>query len=224
MAKRRGSIRQNVESLDFEEIARDRKTAKARRGRFWRPENGKNVIRILPFEHEGETLLYVVQRRHFGVHPDYPVLPCYGKNCPICALRSHLDEETGRSLRPREHYLMNIVDRGNEDAGVQVFGAPVTVWEDIVDLVLDEDYRGILDRETGRDIIIMKTGSGLETKYKVRPGVRDSKVSPDLQPRDLVALVESQDRVSLEQLQQIAESLVETLGIESEQKKSRKRR
>lgn len=111
------------------------------------------------------------------------------------------DKELAKRLIPRRRYVIGGIiykdDKGNgvdyegQNRGVLIAGA---VYQDIIDLYLDEDEAGdMTDPVTGYDIKITRSGSGkFDTTYSVRqckPSKLDKKYRSDL---DLEKIVRDQ--------------------------------
>ena len=111
------------------------------------------------------------------------------------------DKEIAKRLIPRRRYVIggiiykddkgNGVDYDGQNRGVLIAGA---VYQDIIDLYLDEDEAGdMTDPVTGYDIKITRSGSGkFDTTYSVRqckPSKLDKKYRSEL---DLEKIVRDQ--------------------------------
>lgn len=111
------------------------------------------------------------------------------------------DKELAKNLVPRRRYVIggiiysdekgSKVDYGGKDKGVLV---PRSVYQDIIDLYLDEDEAGdMTDPKTGYDIKVIRSGSGkLDTTYSARackPTKLDKKYQGTI---DLEGIVRSQ--------------------------------
>lgn len=102
--------------------------------------------------------------------------------CPISKYASHLwnkfkdtndprYEEEAKSLFAKKKYLYNAVIRGQdgEQDRVVVLETGVSVKKDLLEIINEEDGVGdITDPVRGYDVRITKTGTGLETRYKVK--------------------------------------------------------
>jgi len=106
--------------------------------------------------------------------------------CPICDFVSELyasgDPESkalASKLRVRKQFWMNIIDRNDEDSGPQIYGPGVMVFSATASIIGDPDFGDIYDEEDGIDIVIEKSGSGLETSYEVRPRRHSTPLSED---------------------------------------------
>ena len=108
------------------------------------------------------------------------------------------DKELAKRLIPRRRYVIGGIiykdDKGNgvdyegQNRGVLIAGA---VYQDIIDLYLDEDEAGdMTDPITGYDIKIVRTGSGkFDTSYSVRnckSSKLDKKYRSELNLEDIV--------------------------------------
>ena len=108
------------------------------------------------------------------------------------------DKELAKKLVPRRRFIIGGIiykdDKGTEvdyegqDKGVLIAGS---VYQDIIDLYLDEDEAGdMTDPITGYDIKIVRTGSGkFDTSYSVRnckSSKLDKKYRSELNLEDIV--------------------------------------
>lgn len=151
---------------------------------FWSPQAGANLVRILPPK-EGSEDFFASGYVHYGVGPNNRMINCIGEGCPVCAEAEKLkksknkeDQKLASDLYRRERHYLNIIDRNSEDkAGEpQIYGCGKTVLKQIIDIILDPDWGNITDPETGRDITITKTGTGMKTEYSVIGKPKESKL------------------------------------------------
>lgn len=153
----------------------------------------------------------------------------YGKLCPICEALAHAiknsDDETQKLLtesRANARYLVNAysVEKGKTPE-VVILEMPPTVFElinDLIDQKADdqevenedgdlETVAGVdmLDVKKGFDVIISKSGKGLNTKYTVNSASTPTRVPADLLDKmhDLDAYVK----------QEHAETEAKALGV-----------
>lgn len=142
---------------------------------YWKPEDGKNVVRVLPAV-EGDEF-YKEVYTHYNVGADEKSVIC-GKteerDCPICKeieklkKGSKTDKELADSMRCKKAYYIQVITPDDPDTP-KLYPAPQTVFKNILDIILDPDYGDITDIEEGREITIERTGKGLKTKYTVLP-------------------------------------------------------
>ena len=143
------------------------------------------------------------------------------------------DKELAKNLVPRRRYVIGgpvyadekgtKFDYDGKDKGVLV---PRSVYQDIIDLYLDEDEAGdMTDPRTGYDIKIIRSGSGkLDTTYSARackPTKLDKKYQGNV---DLENIVRSQikDYDELEKL--LAQYLNEDHDSEDDEPKKKKKK
>lgn len=143
------------------------------------------------------------------------------------------DQELAKMLVPRRKYVVGgivysdekgtKVDYEGKDKGVLI---PRSVYQDIIDLYLDEDEAGdMTDPRTGYDIKIIRSGSGKnDTTYSARackPTKLDKKYSGNV---DLESIVRSQikDYDELEEI--LASFLKEGRDSDEEDEKPKKKK
>jgi hypothetical protein len=141
-------------------------------------ESGKKyLVRILPLNPSTDDF-YLRVKFHYQVGEK--TLICPGKDCPICEVARTLEAtgepekmRVGKSLRPITRYLMKVLVRGQ---GLRIWNCPSGLFErTIAEYFLDEDYDALHDLAKGRDFIVKRTGTGLETTYAV---MVSAKVTP----------------------------------------------
>lgn len=173
---------------------------------FWGPKVGKNIIRILPpknREEDADAVFFTKIKVHWGVGPGKKRTTCRktvdpNQSCPACEYSDELiasgrkeDVIAGRNLSANEKYVMCVVDVQDTSKGVQIFEASRTLFNDILQLFLDEDYGDIDSLETGRHVKIERVGTGkFDTKYTVIPAGNPTRVDSRIMEKvlDLTAL------------------------------------
>jgi hypothetical protein len=115
----------------------------------------------------------------------------FGDSCPACDFASKLYREKteesakmGKKFLPRQRFFSPIVVRGEEKDGVKVWGYGKTVYQDLINLVLNPDYGDITDSETGTDLglAVSKAPGQSFPMTKLTPARKTSKLcqgSPD---------------------------------------------
>ena len=147
---------------------------------MWRPEEGKdyNVRLIAMPNNDGQP--FKDRWYYYGVGNSPGILAPFqfGKPDPIKELRSKLYDEgsdTSRELAkkvaPKMRTFAPVIVRGEEDKGVRIWSFGKMVYQDILNLMLDEDYGDVTDPLEGRDIRV--TVSKLPGKQ-----FADTKISP----------------------------------------------
>jgi hypothetical protein len=156
---------------------------------YWSAKEGKNTIRILPEVGDMEYFFQLVGRHYF---PDKRDAYCpkftsgEQKDCPICELVDELykagdkaSKNLAHDIGIRRSYWMNVIVRGDEDAGVKIFTPGTQIFNQIVNMINDPDYGDIFDVDKGLDIVIDRKGKGLDTKYQVLAKRNSTPLSDD---------------------------------------------
>ena len=171
----------------------DKDKERRSRGNAFRAKVGENVFRILPARVDAPKGItyYVRGYKHFMRHGDeWETFTCnqetYEIPCPVCELRNALYKEKRKTeaksqgMMPATIGVFNIIDRLNENAGVQLYEAPYTVWYNIIyfissggafsDLVYKQPVQGEVDQMLGRDILLIYNKDATpQLKYGVHP-------------------------------------------------------
>lgn len=160
----------------------------------FKPQTGKNRLRILPFPNQGHYALSVMV--HYGVGPDNAAYLCLDQNeggegeCPICAEANRLRREAkmlpegpkrqnlmdqAYKIKAKERRLVLLIDRDNEGEGIQYWAMPYSIDKNLIELAEDTDsgepyyiaglFDGVEMIEDGHDILFRKDGEGMQTKY-----------------------------------------------------------
>lgn len=141
---------------------------------FWKPDWGENHIRILPPYSEAGIFWHDVAY-HYGIAVDEKgqgrqvVCLSYGSDpdnptpCPVCEkiaeLKASGDEDDAAkadALKIKPRYYLQIIDRKNEAAGVQIYMASPTVANKVFGFYSSKAWGDITDPEKGYDIILIK--------------------------------------------------------------------
>jgi len=148
----------------------------------WKPNPGKNTIRIVPYAHNPENP-FIELLFHYNMNGKTYLSPAsFGRPDPIVEFANKLkksgDKEewkTGRKLEPKLRTYVPILVRGQESEGVKFWGMGKSVYQEILGIIADADYGDITDLRTGRDIVVEfktaeETGKSFpETTIRVKP-------------------------------------------------------
>lgn len=164
-------------------------------GGFISLKDGSNTVRILPEVGKMEVFYQTV-----GYHvlpgsdkriycPDFTTQG--EKQCPICELVKKLYRGGGEAnkklageIRVQKKYWMNVINRKDETPTPLILTAGPQIFNPIAAAVGDEDYGDIYDPEHGIDIVIKRSGEGMQTKYEVLFKRNASQVIEDLDGLD----------------------------------------
>jgi len=161
---------------------RDRASRMESGGIYWRPKTGNNRVRILPPWNE-EGVFYLETALHYGFKDAeggraYPCLRKLGEaKCPTCQVVARFSEDNDpdikkivKQMKAKGVWFMNIIDRKSEIPEARIFGAGFKIASAVIGYFTDEEYGDLTDPEAGRDITIVREGTGIGTTYEVRPG------------------------------------------------------
>jgi len=156
-------------AIDFEAIRRklDKLSGNnSRRDTMWRPTEGEEAtVRLLSFQdNDGQPF----QERWFyyniGNNPGLLAPYQFGNPDPIQELINKLRDEgskesyeLAKKLYPKMRCYAPVVVRGEEDKGVRIWAFGKTVYQSLLNIMLDEDYGDITDTSDGRDIKVVCT-------------------------------------------------------------------
>ena len=128
---------------------------------FWKPEIGKQVVRILP-SHYDPTFPFKELKFHYGVGK-YPMvaLSNFGKQDPVEEFVNELKKTSDKDnwslagkLTPKTRVFAPVVVRGQEDQGVRLWGFGVTIYKALLALAEDEDVGDYTDVINGWDLVV----------------------------------------------------------------------
>ncbi len=154
--------------------------------KFYKPREGKNIIRILPPMWKDED---GVDSEHYGyeIWCNYNVGPDKQSYLSLSKMKDEADplaealkeaqldgdNKLAKALKPKMRVCIFVIDRLAEEEGPQLWAAPWTFDRDVAELCEDEDTKEVIyiddpygvEDDDGRDLRFYKTGSGLRTEY-----------------------------------------------------------
>lgn len=218
-------------------LARKKKLAEKGTGNsFVFPKNGTLRIRIVSAGPNEEFGLEII-RFYLGDHSVYSPAT-FGEACPIMEkydqLKASKDEDDkilAKNLIPSRRFVIPALiykdEKGKEldyDSKPRLVMVPSSVYQDIIELYLDEDEAGdMTDPKTGYDIKIDRSGTGqFDTSYSVRQ-CKPTKISPSLaKPVDLEEMVRTQIKSYEELEEELNKYLNEDHGDDEDKHSSKK--
>lgn len=164
-----------------------------------RGQDAKATIRVLPpWGKSADGFFYYTVGQHFGftIGGRNRAISCpesVGKGkCPVCMFIARLKNSDDAAhvkladrIRANRRYFVNVIDRENPDS-IKIYGTNKKFVETILDASDDPDIGDMTDPESGRDITIIRKGSGLRTRYSYR--IRTKESSVDFNVKDLYQL------------------------------------
>lgn len=171
-------------------LMKDKKAAMAKRDRTVKPHDGKNRIVLLPGWEAGNEHVYF---HDFGQHyiknaagDIQAVYPCndstFGQPCAVCAAlsdatRNAPDDATisllGEAKASRRVLLNVLVLDGDKPNEPVIYEVAPTVFGAIVDLIEEWGIEAFK-----REIVIERSGKGLNTKYTAQISPKTVGVAP----------------------------------------------
>ena len=153
-----------------------------RRNNLWRPEPGKQVVRIVPYQHDRSNPFRELYFHYDLGKKNYLSPVTHGKPDPVVEFCEKLkasgnsDEwKLGKKMEPKMRTYVPILVRGQESEGVKFWGFGKQVYQELLGFITDPDYGDISDPMGGRDIVVEFTpaeaGAFPKTTIRVKPNV-----------------------------------------------------
>ncbi len=155
-------------------------TQTTRQNNLWKPEPGKQQIRIVPYQYNKDNPFQELYF-HYDLGKKNFLSPItYGNPDPVVEFAEKLkssgnsDEwKLGKKLEPKMRCYVPIVVRGKESEGVKFWGFGKTVYTELLGFIADPDYGDLTDPMNGRDIVIEFTpaegGAYPKTVLRIKP-------------------------------------------------------
>ena len=157
-------------------------TTNNRTSNLWKPQPGKQVIRVLPYKHNKDNP-FIELFFHFGLNNKTYLSPItFGRPDPIEEFASKLktsgnreEYQMARKLEAKMRTFAPVIVRGEEAQGVRFWGFGKTVYQELLSVIADPDYGDITDPVSGRDVSVEfktaeETGASFpKTTIRVKP-------------------------------------------------------
>lgn len=155
-------------------------TTNDRKNNYFRPEPGKQRVRIVPYVHRKENP-FLEMYFHYDIAKRSMLSPItFGNADPVVEFAEKLkktgdkdDWLMGRKIEPKMRTYVPVIVRGKEAEGVKFWGFGKTIYTELLSIVSDPDYGDITDLMNGRDIdveFIPAEGGGYpKTTIRVKP-------------------------------------------------------
>ena len=157
-------------------------TTNNRTSNLWKPQPGKQVIRVLPYKHNKDNP-FIELFFHFGLNNKTYLSPItFGRPDPIEEFASKLktsgnreEYQMARKLEAKMRTFAPVIVRGEETQGVKFWGFGKTVYQELLSVIADPDYGDITDAVSGRDVSVeFKTAEEIgasfpKTNIRVKP-------------------------------------------------------
>jgi len=157
---------------------------------MWRPEeNSETTVRLMAYpNNDGQPFKELMFYYNIGNNPGLLAPYQFDKPDPIQELITKLREEgskesyeLAKKLYPKMRCYAPVVVRGEEEKGVRLWAFGKSVYQTLLNYMLDEDYGDITDPHEGRDVRIscQKNPGQTWATTDVRPRGKDSPLSED---------------------------------------------
>ena len=167
---------------------------------FWRPEEGDQTIRILPTA-DGDPFKEFFFHYNLGKNAGFlSPKKNFGEDDPLDGfIRQLFNEGTeestkmAKSLMARQRFFSPVIVRGQEEEGVKIWGYGKTVYEQLLNLVLNPEYGDITDPQEGTDLLLNygKPAGASYPQTKLMPSRRTSPMCKDLDGNACTELLET---------------------------------
>jgi len=180
-------------------------TTNNRTSNLWKPQPGKQIIRVLPYKHNKDNP-FIELFFHFGLNNKTYLSPItFGRPDPIEEFAQKLktsgnreEYQMARKLESKMRTFAPIIVRGEETQGVRFWGFGKTVYQELLSVIADPDYGDITDAVNGRDVSVEfktaeETGKSFpSTSIRVKPN--QTPITED--KAQLEALLENQKDIT----------------------------
>ena len=156
-------------------------TTSDRKNNYFRPEPGKQRVRIVPYVHRKENP-FLEMYFHYDIAKRSMLSPItFGNADPVVEFAEKLkktgdkdDWLMGRKIEPKMRTYVPVIVRGKESEGVKFWGFGKTIYSELLSIIADPDYGDITDLMNGRDIDVEFTpsegpGQYPKTSIRVKP-------------------------------------------------------
>jgi hypothetical protein len=161
----------------------------SKRNSLWRPEVDTEAnVRFLSFkDNNGQPFKELWFYYNIGSNPGLLAPNQFGKPDPVQELITKLRDdgaagdksayELAKKLYPKMRCFAPVVVRGQESEGVKLWAFGKQTYEELLNIMLDDDYGDITDPVTGRDIKV-RTYKKPNTQWAISDITPRPKVSP----------------------------------------------
>ncbi len=177
----------------------------SRRNVMWRPQEGEEAtVRLISFaDNDGQPFKELWFYYNIGNNPGLLAPKQFSEPDPIQELINKLRDdgskdsyELAKKLYPKMRTFAPVIVRGEEDKGVRLWSFGKTVYQSLLNIMLDEDYGDITDPIEGRDVKVTctKAPGRMWATTTVRPRGKDNPLAPDAtQAKEWLANIPSLD-------------------------------
>lgn len=176
--------------------------SKSKTALIWKPNPGKQVIRIVPYKFNTENP-FIELKFHYGLGGKTYLSPdSFNRPDPIVEFSNKLKKSGnkdewnyGRKMEPKMRTFVPVLVRGEEGSGVRFWGFGKGVYQELLSIISDPDYGDITDVVNGRDVVVeFKSAEECgkqypETSIRVKPNATNA---VDPKDKDLISKLSNQ--------------------------------
>jgi hypothetical protein len=153
---------------------------------FWKPTVGKHQIRIVPSKFN-KTNPFSELYFHYGIGKPVMISPInFGEKDPMVEFAKQLRQtdnpqnwQLAKKIEPKVRYFAPIIVRGLEDEGVKIWQFGKQLYEEFLQMAIDDEVGDYTDVSQGRDIKLNTVGPEVTgTNYNRTTASPSMKVSP----------------------------------------------
>ncbi len=169
-------------------------------------EEGDNQVRILPGHPKMDGFFVEVFYHNRNLRKESVRVRCLnngdmdGDDCPICEELKELrrskdkgDKKIVSEHRPKSRFFMNAIDRSDKTPEVKVLACGTSIMTALLGYMTDPEYGDFTDVSEGLDIVIGRSGTGLDTEYTVKPRRKSTPLFKDSDEVDALIGTGSKD-------------------------------
>ena len=171
-------------AIDLDAIRRKLNNLQSQTGRqdnLWKPEPGKNQIRIVPYQFNKDNPFQELYFHYDLGKKNYLSPVTYGEADPVEEFAQKLratgksdDFNLAKKMTPKMRVYAPVLVRGKESEGVKLWGFGKQVYTELLGFISDPDYGDITDVKAGRDVSVEFTpaegvGNYPKTAIRVKP-------------------------------------------------------
>jgi len=146
------AIRKRLEQLQ---------TSNTKTNNLWKPQPGKQVVRIVPYQHNKDNPFQELFFHYDLGGKTYLSPITFGRPDPIEEFAQKLrssgnkeDYQIAKKLMAKMRTFAPVIVRGEENEGVRFWGFGKMVYQELLSVIADPDYGDITDAMNGRDITV----------------------------------------------------------------------
>ena len=171
-------------------------TTNQRTSNLWKPEPGKNQLRIVPYQHNKDNP-FMELYFHYDLGKRNFLSPLtFGEPDPVLEFAEQLkssgnsdDWKLGKKLEPKMRTYLPVLVRGKESEGVKMWGFGKQVYQELLTFIADPDYGDITDPTSGRDLVITYTPPEGSERYPKTTIMVKPNVTPATEDKNVAEMV-----------------------------------